>query len=156
MGVHEIERPKRRALATAVVFALAVFGVGRDAIGGGGDDGADARLQKLSVSLKQYNVDDTDHAATAELGKAEALRDKARSLMGERRERDVLAQTLDELEGTVSLIDAKIIAAKAKSARVAAEKKRDELRAEVKKIQADADKLEAQQAELEKKLGGGK
>jgi hypothetical protein len=156
MGVLHTKGPRRRMLAAAAVIALTVFGVGRDAVGGGDDDGADARLQKLSVDLKEYNVADTDHAATAELGKAEALRDKARSLMGERKEREVLAQTLDELEATASLIDAKIIAAAAKSKRSAAEKKRDELRGQVKTTQADADKLEQQQASLEKKLGGGK
>ena len=155
MGVFQTKGPKRRTLAAAAVLALLAFGTGRDAIGGD-DDGADARLQKLSVDLKEYNVADTGHAATAELGKAEALRDKARTLMGERREREVLAQTLDELEATASLIDAKIIAAAAKNKLTAAQKKRDELRGDVKQTQADADKLEQQQSDLEKKLGGGK
>ncbi len=155
MGMFGNSGFKRRGLAAAAVIALTIFGVGRVAIGGD-DDGSDARLQKLSVALKEASVADTSHAATAEIGKAEALRDKARSLMGERRERDALAQTLDELDGTVSLIDAKILHAGAKAKLDAAQKQRDGLKAEVKKVQADADALEQQQADLEKKLGGGK
>ncbi|MBK6916579.1 MAG: hypothetical protein IPH07_04175 [Deltaproteobacteria bacterium] len=137
----------------ATLLALMLLGPGR--IEAADDDG-DARLQKLTVELKEHNVDDTRHAATTELGKAEALRDKARTMIGERRERDALARTLDELEGTLSLIGAKIKHAAAKAGHDDAAKKRDALAAELAKVRADADALEKQQSELEKKLGGGK
>lgn len=145
-------RSRNFPLAAAALAAMIVLGPGRVAIG----EDADAKLQKLTVELKQYDVADTSHAATAELGEAESLRDKARSLIGERRERETLARALDRLEATLSLIDAKIVHAAAKAKLDAAKAKREEIRAELTKVRADADALEKQQAELEKKLGGGK
>jgi DNA repair exonuclease SbcCD ATPase subunit len=146
-------RSRNFPLAAAALVAMIVLGPGRAV---GEDGGADARLQKLSVELKHHDVADTSHAATAELGKAEALKDKARPLIGERREREVLDRTLDELEATLSLIEAKIIQAAAKAKLDAAKAKREEIRAELAKVRSEADALEKQQAELEKKLGGGK
>ncbi len=143
-----------RTALGAGLLALLLLGPGRTHAADDGD--ADARLQKLAVSLKEQNVADTRHAATAELGKAEALRDKARTLIGERRERETLGRTLDELEGTLSLVGAKIKHAEAKAKLDEAKQKRDALKAELAKVKADADALEKQQAELEKKLGGGK
>ena len=142
----------RSRLFAATLAAVFVLGVGSAALG----EDADARLQKLSVELKEHDVADTQHAATSELGKAEALKDKARTLVGERRERDVLESTLDELEATLSLVEAKIIHAAAKVKLDAAKAKRDKARSELAKVRNDADALEKQQAELEKKLGGGK
>lgn len=147
-------RSRNFPLAAAALVAMIVLGPGRVAVGE--DGGADARLQKLSVELKQHDVADTSHAATAELGKAEALKDKARPLIGQRREREVLDRTLDELEATLSLIEAKIVQAAAKAKLDAAKAKREELRAELAKVRSEADALEKQQAELEKKLGGAK
>lgn len=137
----------------ATLIALLLLGPGRIEAA---DDNGDARLQKLTVELKEHNVADTSHAATKELGTAESLRDKARTLIGQRRERDALTRTLDELEGTLSLVGARIKHAAAKSAHDDAAKKRDALTAELSKVRADADALEKQQSELEKKLGGGK
>jgi chromosome segregation ATPase len=151
-----LSRSRKSSLGAAVIAAMLVLATGNIAVGG--DDGGadDARLQKLSVELKKHDVADTSHAATGELGKAEALKDKARPMVGERKDREALARTLDELEATVSLIEAKIAHAAAKSKLDAAKAKREGIRAELAKVRTDADALEKQQAELEKKLGGGK
>jgi len=135
---------------------MLVLATGNVAIGG--DDGGadDARLQNLSVELKKHEVADTSHAATAEIGKAEALKDKARPMVGERKDREALARTLDELEATLSLVEAKLAHAAAKSKLDVAKAKRDDIKSELAKVRTDADALEKQQAELEKKLGGGK
>ena len=145
-------RSRKSRFFAATLAAVFVLGVGSAAVG----EDADARLQKLSVELKEQDVADTQHAATPELGKAEALRDKARTLVGERRDRDALAMTLDELEATLSLVEAKILHAAAKAKLDAAKTRREKARDDLAKVRNDADALEKQQAELEKKLGGGK
>lgn len=143
----------RAALRVGVV-ALALVGIARTA-SSADDKEADARLQKLTVVLKQHDVGDTRKAATAEIGKAEALRDKARAAIGQRKEREALARTLDELEGTLSLVEAKIKASEAKAKLEAAKAKRAEIKAQLAKIRAEADDLEKQQQDVQKKLGGG-
>jgi len=149
-------RSRKSSLGAAALAAMLVLATGNVAIGG--DDGGadDARLQNLSVELKKHEVADTSHAATAEIGKAEALKDKARPMVGERKDREALARTLDELEATLSLVEAKLAHAAAKSKLDVAKAKRDDIKSELAKVRTDADALEKQQAELEKKLGGGK
>lgn len=153
MAARLAKLPRTWLVATVLTGALALpVGV----VAAGDDGKADQRLQALTVELKKYDVADTHHAATAELGKAEALRDKARSLMGERRERDALARAIDELEATLSLVEAKILHADAKAKLDKAKIDADGLEAEVSKVRAEADALEKQQDEMTKKLGGGK
>lgn len=151
-----LSRSRKSSLGAAALAAMLVLATGNIAVGGDDGNADDARLQKLSVALKEHDVADTSHAATAELGKAEALKDKARPMVGERKDREALTRTLDELEATVSLIDAKIAHAAAKSKLDAAKAKRDGIKSELTKVRTDADALEKQQAELEKKLGGAK
>ena len=144
---------RMRTLATAAAFALVVVvGATRPVWG----EDADARLQKLTVELKEQSVaDEKRHAATTDIGKAEALRDKARSL-GKRKERDERDRTLDELEGTLALVKAKIIAAEAKAKLDEQKAQQAQIKSELAKVKAEADKLEKQQAEIEKKIGGMK
>jgi cob(I)alamin adenosyltransferase len=143
-------RPTMAVLAIAMVAGLAGPAVGEEK-----DDG-EARLQAFTVQLKEHEVADTRHAATSEIGKAEALRDKARTLTEKRSDREALARTLDELEATLALVGAKIVHASAKAKLDEQESKMNELEAQVAKTKAEADKLEKQQAELSSKLGGGK
>ncbi len=154
MAARTAKLPGAWLVATALTGALALpIGI----VAAGDDGKADERLQALTVELKKYDVaDDTHHAATAELGKAEALRDKARSLMGERRERDVLARAIDELEATLSLVEAKILHADAKTKLDKAKADAATLDAEVAKVRGEADALEKQQEEMQRKIGGGK
>lgn len=121
------------------------------------DDGqADARIQAMTVELKKLEVADTKAAATSEIGKAEALRDKARSLMGERKEREALQMTLEELEATVALAGGKIKEA-GRSAELKAEKdKLHSLESALEEARTRVAALEKEQADIEKKLGGGK
>ena len=144
---------RTRTLAAAAALALVVvFGASGPVAG----EDADARLQKLTVELKEQEVaDEKRHAATTDIGKAEALRDKARSL-GKRKDRDELARTLDELEGTLALVKSKIIAAEAKAKLEEQKAKMAQIKSELAKVKTEADKLEKQQAEIEKKIGGGK
>ena len=119
-----------------------------------GPDHADARLQELTVELKKQDVNDSHHAATAELGQAEALRDKARSLIGERRQKRQLARTLDELEATIALASAKIVAAEAKAKLDKATDRADKIRSELARIQKHAYELEKAGEQLQQRLGG--
>jgi hypothetical protein len=135
----------RTLLAALAIAMLVMLGDSRSAVG----DEADARLQKYTVQLKEHEVADTRKAATTEIGKAEALRDKARTLMQKRKDRDALAQTLDELEATVALVGAKIVHAEAKA-------KHDEQKERLEKTRAELDEVQAEAEKLEKKLGGGK
>jgi chromosome segregation ATPase len=146
---------RKRTTLAAVAFAV-LLGVGGTARLAAGDDG-EARLQKLTVDLKEKEVaDEKRHAATTDIGKAEALRDKARTLVSKRRDRDALARTLDELEATLELVGAKITAAEAKAKLDEQKAKMAKVKEQLAKVKAEADKLEKQQAEIEKKLGGGK
>jgi hypothetical protein len=145
-------RPTLSVLAIALVAGLAGS---RPAIGDE-DDNGEARLSTYTVKLKEHEVADTRHAATSEIGKAEALRDKARTLTEKRSDRDALTRTLDELEATLSLVEAKIIHAEAK-AKLADQKGKMELvKGKLAKTKASADELEKKQSELGSKLGGGK
>jgi len=121
-----------------------------------GDEDADAesRLQALTVQLKEKDVADERNAATAELGKGEALRDQARTLTDKRSDREMLVRTLDELEATLSLIGAKIIHADAKAALDAQKAEMKSVEQALAKTKAAADALEKQQADLSSKLGG--
>lgn len=119
------------------------------------DTDTESRLQALTVQLKEQDVADKGNAATAELGKGEALRDQARSLSDKRSDREELARTLDELEATLALIGAKIVHANAKAALDAQKAKMKAVEATLAKTKASADAIEKQQAELSAKLGGG-
>lgn len=153
-AISERTRTRTTLAAAAIVALVAVVGITRPVAGEDAD--SDARLQKLTVELKEQEVaDEKRHAATTDIGKAEALRDKARSL-GKRRDRDELARTLDELDGTVALVKAKIIAAEAKAKLDEQKAKQEKIKAELAQVKAEADKLEKQQAEIEKKIGGMK
>lgn len=147
-------RPSLAALAVAMATAVALGG-NRPAIG---EDQADpeARLQAFTVQLKEQEVADTRHAATSEIGKAEALRDQARTLTEKRKDRDALVRTLDELEATLALVSAKIVHAQAKAELDEQQAKMDAVKTTLAQTKKEADALEQQQAALESKLGGGK
>ncbi len=150
--LYERARPTMAALTIVMVAGLAGS---RPALG---DEKADveARLQALTVQLKKHEVADTTHAATSEIGKAEALRDKARSLSDKRRDREAMAHTLDELQATLALVGAKIVHAETKAKYDAQKTKMKEATNALARTKASADDLEQQQAQLERKLGGGK
>ena len=120
------------------------------------DSEADAKIQQMTVQLKELDVKDERNAATGELGQAEALVAKARSIIGERSERDALAQTLDEAEATLSLAEAKIIEADKQAALDEQKQKLAATEQKLKSTRATVAKLEKEQAELDAKLGGGK
>ncbi len=117
---------------------------------------ADDKIQALTVELKELDVADEHHAATSEIGQAEALRDKARSLIGERKQRELLEQTLERAEATVALASAKVVEAEKQAALDAQETQRDATNKELEAVRAAVAKLEKQQATLEKKLRGSK
>lgn len=144
-------RPNLSALTIALVAGLAAS----PAVGDEKDD-AEAKLQTFTVQLKEHEVADTRHAATAELGKAEALRDKALGLTDKRSDRDALVRTLDELEATLAVVGAKIVHAEAKAKLAEQKAEMEKITAELTKTKAAADELEKQQAALSSKLGGGK
>jgi hypothetical protein len=144
-------RPTLSALTIALVATLAAS----PAVGDEKND-AEAKLQAFTVQLKEHEVADTRHAATSELGKAEALRDKARTLTDKRSDRELLARTLDELEATLALVGAKIVHAEAKAKLAEQKAEMDKISAELAKTKAAADELEKQQAALASQLGGGK
>jgi hypothetical protein len=153
--MHALSRRNRSgpvlaALALSMLAVLAGPAVAAE------DADADARLQKYTVELKEHEVADTRHAATSEIGKAEALRDKALTLVKKRKDRDALGRTLDELEATLAMIGAKITHAEAKAKLDGQKAESDKVKAELAKVKAAADKLEQQQQELEKRLGGAK
>jgi hypothetical protein len=145
-------RPTLAALAIAMVAGLA----GSRPAAGDEKDDAEARLSELTVKLKEHEVADTRHAATSEIGKAEALRDKARTLTDKRSDRDALDRALDELEATLSLVDARIVHAAAKAKLDEQKTKMKELQATLTKTKAAADELEKKQQSMATKLGGGK
>lgn len=147
---------RSRSAPLLAALSLSMLAVLARPAGAADDEDADARLQKFTVQLKEHEVADTRHAATSELGKAEALRSKALTLMKKRKDRDALARTLDELEATVSLIGGKIAHAEAKAKLDEQKAKMAGIKAELAKVKAEADKLEQEQQSLEKKLGGGK
>jgi hypothetical protein len=142
---------KNRSAATLAAVAIAMLVMVGDSRVAVGDDSSeeDARLQKYTVELKEHSVADTRKAATSEIGKAEALRDKARTLMKKRKDRDELARTLDELEATVALIGGKIVHAEAKA-------KHDEVKGNLDNVRTELDKVQTEAEQLEKKLGGDK
>jgi hypothetical protein len=142
---------KRTAAAGSVALVL-----GLTASIAFGDGTADTKLQELTVELKKLEVADKDNVATQERGKAEALRDKARSLIGVKKGAQDLQWTLDELDAVVSLVDAKISKHEAEQALAAVQKQVDETRTQTRELTANAATLEKKQSELEKKLGGGK
>ncbi len=142
MRFHSIKFLAAPALAGFFIIGAAPTFAADDA------SDADAQIQSMTVQLKELDVKDKLNAATAERGQSEALVTKARSIIGERKERDVLAQTLEEAEATISLAEGKIIEAE-KKAMLDAQKQ--ELAATKTKLEA----LEAEQADLDQKLGGG-
>lgn len=142
--------PMRAMLAAAAIAAF-VFASDTHAA----DKDGEARLQELTVKLKEHEVADTRHAATTEIGTAEALRDKARTLTKKRRDRDQLVRTLDELEATLAVVGAKIVVSEADAKYTATQAKLEETKSELAAIRATADKLEKEQSALTKKLGGG-
>jgi len=149
------ERARWRPNLTALTLALVAGLAASPAVGDEKDD-AEARLQAFTVQLKEHEVADKGNAATSELGKAEALRDKARTLTDKRSDRELLARTLDELEATLALVGAKIVHAEAKTKLDAQKAEMQKISAELAKTKAAADELEKQQAALSSKLGGGK
>jgi hypothetical protein len=144
-------RPTMAVLAIAMVAGLAGS---RSAVGE--EDDGEARLQAFTVQLKEQEVADTRHAATSEIGKAEALRDKARQLTEKRSDREVLDRTLDELEATLALVGAKIVHASAKAKLDEQKAKMGEIKSKLAKTKTTADELEKKQADMASKLGGGK
>lgn len=150
------ERARSRPIRAAATLALVVGLISsRPAVGEDKVD-AEARLQAYTVQLKEHEVADTRHAATTEIGKAEALRDKARTLTDKRSDREELARVLDELEATLALVGAKLVHAEAKAKLDAQKDEMTELKGQLAKIKASADELEKKQQALESKLGGGK
>lgn len=121
-----------------------------------GDPEADARIQAMTVELTQLGEKDELRAATAERGQAQALIDKARSIVGERKQREALARALDELEATVALAGGKIVEAEKQKALDEQKQNLANLQQEVQQVRSDVATLEKEQAELEAKLGGGK
>lgn len=148
------ERARSRPTLSVLAIAI-VAGLAGPAVGDEKDDG-EAKLQAFTVKLKEQEVADTRHAATSEIGKAEALRDKARTLTEKRSDRDALVRTLDELEATLELVAAKIVHAESKAKLDAMKSEMEAVKATLKKTKAAADELEKKQAELGSKLGGGK
>jgi chromosome segregation ATPase len=150
------ERARSRPTLAALAIAMAAGLAGsRPAVGDEKDD-AEGKLQAFTVQLKEHEVADTGHAATSEIGKAEALRDKARTLTEKRSDRDTLTRTLDEFEATLALIGAKIVHASAKAKLDETKAKMNETKAKLAKTKASADELEKKQSALSSKLGGAK
>ena len=153
MRSQNARRSRLREFVAAAALALAIVGAGRPAVA----EDAEARLEQLTVKLKEYEVaDEKRHAATSEIGKAEALRDKARTLTKKRKDRDALGRALDELDGTIALVGSTIVAAEAKAKLDEQKAKMTKTKADLAEVRAKADKLEQQQAEMQKKIGGAK
>lgn len=149
------ERARSRPTPSVLALAL-VLGLAASPAAGDEKDAGEAKLQALTVKLKEHEVADTRHAATTEIGTAEALRDKARTLTDKRSDRDALARALDELEATLELVGAKIVHAEAKAKLAEQQAEMKKIKTELEKTKAAADELEKQQAALGSKLGGGK
>lgn len=150
------ERARSRSTLTALAIVMATGLAASLPAAGDEPSDAEAKLQALTVQLKEQEVADAKHAATSEIGKAEALRDKARTLTDKRSDRDELTRTLDELEATLALVGAKIVHADAKAKLAAQEAKMKAVETTLAKTKKAADELEKKQAELSAKLGGGK
>jgi len=148
------ERARSRPTLSVLAIAI-VAGLAGPAIGDEKDDG-EARLSAYTVKLKEQEVADTRHAATSELGAAEALRDKARTLTEKRGDRDALVRTLDELEATLELVAARIVHAESQAKLAEQKTKMNEVKSKLAKTKAAADELEKKQSDLSSKLGGGK
>jgi predicted nucleic acid-binding Zn-ribbon protein len=136
--------------SVALVLGLAVTTVAF------GDDSSDTQLQELQVELKKLQVADNDNVATEEIGKAEALRDKARSLIGAKKSAQDLRWSLEELEAVVNLIGAKIGKHEAEQALAAVKAEVAQTQGKIKELSSAADELEKKQADLEKQLGGNR
>jgi chromosome segregation ATPase len=142
--------------AATICVALALGATVTTAVAFGEGDGPDAQLEELTVELKKLDVADKSNVATAELGRAEALRDKARSLIGDKKAKEQLTWALDELEATVALVDAKIEKDAAEKALADAKAAVDAKQQEISSLTTETETLEKKQGALEKKLGGGK
>ena len=141
----------------AVAAAIVLMGLMADpSFAKKGDADADAQIQAMTVELKKIEVADKRHAATAEIGKAEALRDKARSMVGDRKQREELARVLEELEATLALAQAKMIEAEKLAELEAEQQKLDATRKELAQTRGQVEQLEKEQAKIERQLGGGK
>ncbi len=139
------------------VAALVGLSTAASPIFAAGDDGdADTQIQNMTVQLKELGVKDARNAATSELGQAEALVDKARSIVGERKERDALERTLDEADATLSLAEAKIIEADKKAMLDEQKQLLAETESELATTRDKVAELETVQSDLDAKLGGGK
>jgi hypothetical protein len=149
------ERTRSRPILSVLAIALVAGLAASPAIGDDKGSG-EARLQAFTVQLKEHEVADKRHAATSEIGKAEALRDRARTLTKKRKDRDELARTLDELEATLELVAAKIVHSESKAKLDSQKVEMDEVKKQLAKTKAAADELEKKQAEIGSKLGGGK
>ena len=141
-------------LAVAALVGLSTAASPLFAAGDEGD--ADSQIQQMTVELKELDVKDGRNAATSELGQAEALVAKARSIIGERKERDALERTLDEAAATLSLAEAKIIEADKQAELDEQKQLLAETESELTATRDEVAELEKVQAELDGKLGGGK
>lgn len=149
--------PYKRKRLVGLAGVTLVLGLMLSPVAFGDEDAsADAQLQELTVELKKLDVADKDNVATAELGKAEALRDKARTLVGDKKQSLSLTRTLEELEATVAVVEAKLAKHQAKLNLAAKEKELAAKKGEVDSLTTEVDKLEKQRTELEKQLAGGK
>ena len=141
-----------RALAAAVLAGLFVT----TPLFAADETDADAQIQQMTVELKELDVADERNAATAELGQVEALVAKARSIVGERREREVLQRTIEEAEATLSLAEGKMVEAEKEAMLEEQKEKLAETESELQSTRNRVDELEQEQAKLDAKLGGGK
>lgn len=149
--------PYKRKRLVGLAGATLVFGLMLSPVAFGDEDSsADAQLQELTVELKKLDVADKDNVATAELGKSEALRDKARALVGDKKQSLALTRTLEELEATVALVEAKLAKHQAKLTLAEKEKELTAKKGEVDSLTSEVDKLEEKRTELEKQLAGAK
>lgn len=149
------ERSRSRPTFSVLAIAL-VAGLAASPAIGDEDGDAEAKLQAYTVKLKEHEVADKRHAATSEIGKAEALRDKARTLTKKRSDREELGRTLDELEATLELVAARIVHAEARAQLDAQKVEMEEVQKQLTKTKAAADDAEKKQAEIAGKIGGGK
>jgi hypothetical protein len=149
------ERTRSRPTLSVLAIAL-VAGLAASPAIGDEDDDAEARLQSYTVKLKEQEVADKRNAATSELGKAQALIDKSRTLSEKRSDREELARTLDELQATLELSAARIVHADARAQLDAQKVEMEEVQKQLTKTKAAADDAEKKQAEIAGKIGGGK
>jgi hypothetical protein len=150
-----LSTPKRFAGFAGVTLVAALVAA-PVAFGDDDEGGADAQVQELTVELKKLEVADTDHVTTEQLGKGQALRDKARTLVGNKKATQDLEWTLDELEAVVALSHAKID--KHEAQKVVEDKKATLAgkRGEFDTMTKTVADLEAKRTKLESQLAGGK